>query len=292
MDVAKMRTSTFELKSFIGLVIIIVLNSITVRGNPLFEKGMTFVLIMKKFVLVLLYLNFIVECQIKVTDRFRPKQPLFLTSDMKHILMPVDGSGIIRIKHLESIGSCCPEFCEMMECVGGTKYQTLDGAELDIIEDFTCDSNFEPHILPTNERCSNKGKLLKVGFDLIIDGHKKFRRVYDVCYDMDTSNPIYVKHEISKVSLKQQSNVNCPENWKYRGFFGGLNANTRYSKRVSFDNIRAQLNRAKAEKLIDVNSATHFLTRSDLAPKSDFVFAPKKLIACHLVSFCKLEIMR
>lgn len=225
------------------------------------------------------------ECQIKVTDRFKQKQPLFLTSDLKHILMPLDGSGRIGIKHLESIGVCCPGFCELMECLGGTQYQTADGTELDILEDFTCDSSFEPHILYTNDQCSNRGKLLKVGFDLIIDGHKKFRRVYDVCYDLENSNPIYAKHEITRVNLKQQPNVDCPDNWKYRGFFGGLNANTRYSKRVSFDNIRAQLNRAKAEKLIDVNSAKHFLARGHLAPKGDFVFAPKKLITCHLVSF-------
>lgn len=203
---------------------------------------------------------------------------------MKHILMPIDGSGRIGIKHLDSIGVCCPRFCEMMECLGGTRYQTPDGTELDILEDFTCDSSFEPHILHTTEQCSNRGKLLKVGFDLIIDGHKKFRRVYDVCYDLEASNPVFVKHEFTKVNLKQQPNVECPDNWKYRGFFGGLNANTRYSKRVSFDNIRAQLNRAKAEKLIDVNSARHYLARGHLAPKGDFVFAPKKLITCHLVS--------
>lgn len=225
-----------------------------------------------------------------MNDRFKAKQPLFLASDMKHILLPADGSGVTRVKHLETIGACCPEFCEMIECQGGTKYQTLDNAEFDLLEDFTCDSYFEPHILHTNERCSNRAKLLKVGFDLFIDNHRKFRRVYDVCYDMDTSNPVYVKHEFTKVSLKQQPNVECPDNWKYRGFFGGLNANTRYSKRVSFDNIRAQLNRAKAEKLIDVNSPKHYLARGQLAPITDFVFAPKKLITCHLVSnICVLD---
>lgn len=218
-----------------------------------------------------------------MTDRFKPKQPLFLTSDLRHILLPHDGTGKISINHLDTIGVCCPEFCEMMECLGGTRYQTVDGTEMDIIEDFTCPSNFEPHVLHTTEQCSNRGTLLRVGFDLIINGNKKFRRVYDVCYDLETSNPIYVKNEFTKTNLKQQPNVDCPDNWRYRGYFGGLNANNRYTKRTSFDNIRSQLNRAKAEKIIDVTSSKHFLARGHLAPKGDFVFAPKKLITCHLV---------
>lgn len=227
---------------------------------------------------------YLIECQIKVTDRFKPRQPLFLASDMRHILLPKNGDGVINIPAGNSIGICCPDFCEMMECLGGTKYITPDQTEMDLLEDFTCTSNFEPHVLNTNEQCSNKGTLLRVGFDLIISGSKKFRRLYDVCYDMESSSPVFVKHEFSRTNLKQQPNVDCPDNWKYRGFFGGINANNRYTKRISFDTIRAQSNRANAEKLIDVNSAKKFLARGHLAPKSDFVFAPKKLITCHLIN--------
>ncbi|XP_063709815.1 uncharacterized protein LOC134838253 [Culicoides brevitarsis] len=223
-------------------------------------------------------------CQIKVTDKFKPRQPLFLSSDLRHILLPKEGDGVINIAHGAQIGVCCPEFCEMMECLGNTTYQTPDGTEMDLLDDFTCTSNFEPHILHTNTVCSNKGTLLRVGFDLFIAGAKKFRRLYDVCYDMEASNPIFVRHEFSKTNLKQQPNVDCPDNWKYRGYFGGINANNRYTKRIAFDSLRVQLNRAKAEKLIDVNSAKKFLARGHLAPKGDFVFAPKKLITCHLIN--------
>lgn len=229
------------------------------------------------------FFYFLSVCEISVSDRFKPNQPLFKVLGANRLLLPNNNAGKIVLETNESIEVCCPNLCDTQICVEGVEYNSIDGTPVNSTTDWVCQDKFEPEVRAINQSCLNKGQWLISGIKY---NKVEFMELYRVCFDFVQSAPLLVVHQLNKNHLKQQPNVDCPSTWFHRGFFESIsNPNAKFTKTASNGIIAVQLKDVLlSHSIVNKDSYTQYLAKGHMAPKGDFVFAPEKLGTCSLVS--------
>lgn len=227
--------------------------------------------------------NFVIaDCTISVKDDFKPKQPFFKELFLSSQLFPTNGS--INLSPGSLLEKCCQEACEVIMCYNGSSYKNSHNV-IENKNDWNCYNQHENFLVYETGECLKTGGIKLVAGLNFAEENSAFIPLYDVCFDTETSSPLLVTNTINSSYIYQQPVRD--DKWSFHAhLYPGVSTPLeRYGKNYSYNTIRTLLGNAElAKSIVDPDSSTKFFAKGHMAPNSNFIFKPEKIVTFDLVS--------
>ncbi|XP_063913470.1 uncharacterized protein LOC135130083 isoform X2 [Zophobas morio] len=165
---------------------------------------------------------------------------------------------------------------QSMICIEGTTIRIGTALTLDLAN-FICTDRARPYIemKHTDLYCENSTHPVKIGYSIAMyTTDLQFFPVYSVCFRLLSGIPLYVKHKVNKWA---RSGQNYPKAPRYVFDFYLINSNAD----EEYDNYETRFKEMGLQEYINDQ---HYLTKGQLAPYDDFVYAVQRDATYNLVN--------